>query len=158
MLNRIANNSRFCLIQKNITVLNAASMSLKLLRTEGKIQWKNKYGDDLILLETFVLPDRSEEYNNSTKRSGACYLSDNWIEIGMTEGHSIKKLPILLWKKENTSRGKLARENAEKCMEEYSKYVNNSKEYGYTISQSDKKLVFVRPLVKNWKKELLLEN
>lgn len=158
MLNRIANNSRFCLIQKNITTLNAASMSLKLLRTEGKIQWKNKYGDDLILLETFVLPERIEKYNDSLKRSGACYLADNWEEIGMTEGNSIKKLPILLWKKENTSRGKLARENEEKCMEKYSKYVNNSKEYGYTISQSDKKLVFIRPLVKDWKKVLLSEN
>jgi hypothetical protein len=158
MLNRMENNSRFCLVKNNITISNAASMALKLLRTEGKETWKEKYGDELILLETFVLPERTEEYNNSTKRNGACYLADNWIEIGLTEGHSIKKIPMLLWKKENTARGKLARENAEQCMLEYSKYVNNSKEYGYTISQSDKKIVFIRPLIKNWKKVLLSEN
>ena len=154
-LHQIANNSRFCLIKENITVANAASMTLKSLRNSGVDAWKVKYNDDLILFETFILPTRENQYIGHSNRNGACYKADNWIELGMTEGNSIKKIPIVMWKKENTERGRLARENPEECMRRYAFYVNNSEKYGYDVQTTQKKIVFIKPLVKNWK-ELLL--
>jgi len=154
-INKIANNSRFCLIKENITIPNVASMSLKLLRTFGVEQWNIRYNCNLILLETFILPNRTVEYNGHTNRNGACYRADNWTEIGLTEGNSIKKIPMAMWKKENTERGKLARENPTECMKLYSKYVNNSTKYGYSVESTDKKIVFIKPLMKNWKDILI---
>lgn len=154
-LHQIANNSRFCLIKNNITVPNAASMTLKSLRTTCVDAWKTKYNDELVLLETFILPTRENQYIGYSNRNGACYKADNWIELGMTEGNSIKKIPLIMWKKENTERGRLARENPEECMRQYSFYVNNNQKYGYDVKATQKKIVFIKPLVKNWKQILL---
>lgn len=154
-LHQIANNSRFCLIKENITVANAASMTLKALRTDGINAWKTKYNDDLIILETFILPTRENLYIGHSNRNGACYRADNWIEIGMTEGNAIKKIPIVMWKKENTERGRLARENPEECMRQYAFYVNNCEKYGYNVQATEKKIVFIKPLIKEWKQKLL---
>lgn len=150
-LNKLANNSRFCMIQQNVTIKNSASMTLKKLRQVGSIDWKNKYGDDLILLETFVQPDRDEIYNNSDKRNGSVYKSDNWIEVGLTSGSSIRKSPLLLWAREDSERGRLARENKEECLKRYGKYLGSHNSSGYNITETKKKLVFLKPLVKNWK-------
>jgi hypothetical protein len=154
-LHQIANNSRFCLIKNNITVANAASMTLKQLRTVGVDAWKAKYNDALVLFETFILPAREIQYIGHSNRNGACYKADNWIEIGITEGNSIKKIPLVMWKKERTERGRLARENSEECMRQYAFYVNNSEKYGYSVQTTQKKIVFIKPLVKDWKSILL---
>jgi hypothetical protein len=153
-LHQIANNSRFCLIKDNITIPNTATMTLKTLRTDGVEAWKIKYGDELLLLETFILPTRESEFNGSLSRNGSCYRADNWIEVGMTEGNSIKKIPLLLWKKENTERGRLARENPDECIKKYASYVDNDplfSKYGIGIGKTDKKIVFIKPLQNNWK-------
>ena len=150
-IHQIANNNRFCLIQNNITVKNAATMSLKMLRTYGVNAWKAKYGQQLVLLETFIFPTRESALNGNNMRNGACYRADNGIEVGMTEGNSIKKIPMLMWKKEKTERGKLARENPEECVKKYAFYANDSEKYGYNVTKTDKKIVFIKPLVKNWK-------
>ena len=65
--NSVANNYRFCLVPNN-GIENVGTMSLKLLRTIGAKRWKEKYGDDLILLETFVQPEID---GSSKKRNGA---------------------------------------------------------------------------------------
>ena len=150
-LNKLGNNSRFCLVRDNITVKNAASMCLKQLRIEGAKEWKRKYGDPLILLETFVQPERDDELNGQKNRNGCCYRSDNWIEVGMTSGASIQKSPLLLWAKETGERGRLARENKEECLKIYGKYLGEHNGSGYKVTESKKKIVFVRPLVHNWK-------
>ena len=115
-LGKTANNYRFCLIKENITMKNVGTMALKLLRKVGAKRWKEKYGDDLILLETFVQP-KIDGSNN--KRNGAVYLADNWSMIGKTQGNSIKKAPLLLWQKEDSKRGKLARENPKEAIKKY---------------------------------------
>lgn len=157
-LNELANNSRFCLVQKNITVKNAASMCLKQLRECGCKDWFNRYGDRLILLETFVQPDRDDEFSGHTKRNGSCYRSDNWVEVGMTSGASIQKSPLLLWAKESGERGRLARENKEECLKIYGKYLGEHNGSGYKVTESKKKIVFVKPLVNNWKSILNDQN
>jgi hypothetical protein len=75
-------------------IKNVGTMALKLLREVGAKRWQEKYGDELIMLETFVQPliDGSDN-----KRNGAVYLADNWVMIGETLGNSIKKAPLLLW-------------------------------------------------------------
>lgn len=153
-LNKVANNSRFCLIKDNITLENAASMCLKSLREFGMRDWKNKYGDDLILLETYVQPERDEEFGGEKLRNGSCYLSDNWISVGMTSGASIQKSPLLLWAKEKGERGRLARENKEECLKKYGTYLGEHNGSGYKVTESKKKIVFLKPLVKNWKRIL----
>ena len=153
-LNKLANNSRFCLIKDNCSIKNVASMCLKKLREDGVKDWKDRYGDDLILIETFVQPDRDEEFLGNDKRNGCCYRSDNWIEVGMTSGASIQKSPLLLWAKETGERGRLARENKEECLKIYGKYLGEHNGSGYKVTESKKKIVFVKPLVKNWKKIL----
>ena len=143
--NSVANNYRFCLVPNN-GIENVGTMSLKLLRTIGAKRWKEKYGDDLILLETFVQPEID---GSSKKRNGAVYLADNWFMVGETKGNSIKKAPLLLWQKEDSKRGKLARENPEEAIKKYAV----GREH-YVVAKSPIKKVFVKPLVKHWKKVL----
>lgn len=144
--NMVGNNYRFCLIPDN-DVENAGTMALKLLRTVGKERWESKYGDELVLLETYVQPEiDGEDYK---KRNGAVYLADNWIKVGMTKGNSIKKAPLGLWKKEDSKRGEMARNEPEKAIKKYA--VGNEH---YVVAKSTKKIVFVKPLVRNWKSKL----
>jgi hypothetical protein len=118
------------------------SMTLKQLEIVGQKRWKEKYGQDLVLLETFVEP--------AVNRVGAVYKATNWVEIGMTSGHSIRKIPMLLWQKENSARGELARKNPKEALKKYG--YENGKEY--TTSKSTPKMMFVKPLIKNWKKRI----
>jgi len=144
--NKLANNYRFCLIPDN-GIANAGTMALKLLREVGSKRWKEKYGDELIMLETFVQPliDGSDN-----KRNGAVYLADNWIEVGETLGNSIKKAPLLLWQRENSTRGEMARTNPQEAIKRYAV----GREH-YVITESPIKKVFLKPLVRNWKSFLL---
>lgn len=150
-LGKLANNSRFCLIQKNFTIKNIGSMTLKQVRIVGAKRWFEKYGDELVLLETFVQPERSEEFGGFKTRSASVYKADNWIEVGMTSGSSIRKSPILLWKKETGERGRLARENPKECLRLHSDYLGEHNSSGYKVTESPKKIILIKPLVDNWK-------
>jgi hypothetical protein len=151
----LANNSRFCLAQPRISIKNAASSTLKQLRIVGAKRWKEKYGDDLVLLETFVQPERDEEYNNYKLRCGACYKADNWIFVGETQGNHIRKTPMRLWAKEDGERGRLAREDPEECLKRYAGYLGEHSGSGYNVTKVAKKIMFVKPLVKDWKEKLI---
>ena len=139
-LNKIANNYRFCLIKNNITIDNAGSIVLRSLRKYSRIEWKKKYGDELVLLETLV----------KNQWSGSVYLADNWKYVGMTKGFSFSKAPLKLWQQENSERGRLARENPKEAIERYA--VGRKQ---YDIKESDPKKIFVIPLIKNWKEILV---
>lgn len=150
-LGKLANNSRFCLIKENITIKNVGSMSLKQLRIVGTKRWHEKYGDDLIMIETFVEPERFIEYGGQLKRAGSVYKADNWQVIGLTAGTSIRKTPLKLWARERGERGKLARENPKEALKQYAGYLGGSNGSGFAVTRSQKKLVIVKPLVSNWK-------
>ena len=138
MSNSMANNYRFCL-KPNTGIKNLGSRVLKMVREEGRKRWKEKYGDELILLETYVLKNEN--------RIGAVYLADNWTNVGMTSGVSISKAPLLLWQKENSERGELARTNPKEAIKKYA--VGNQH---YAVKESEPKMIFVKPLVKDWKR------
>jgi hypothetical protein len=126
-------------------------MSLKLLVVIGAKRWKEKYGDDLYLIETYVEASEKPE----TYRTGTCYKASNWTYVGTTSGVSIRKSPLGLWKREEgTLRGKLARQNPQLCLEKYGKYLGESKNGKFAIGESSPKMVYLKPLVKKWKTKL----
>lgn len=139
-LNKLANNYRFCLIKENITEKNIGTKVLKRLRQISPVTWKQRYGDELVLLETLVKPPWS----------GSVYLADNWLQIGSTKGYSLSKAPLKLWQKEDSARGELARKDPKAAAEKYA--VGNKM---YDVKKSEPKIIFVKPLVKNWKEILL---
>jgi hypothetical protein len=148
-LGKVANNSRFCLIRDNFTIKNIGSMTLKQLRIKGSQRWLERYEEPLLLIETFVQPDRTDELDGRMTRNGSIYLADNWINIGMTSGSSMRKAPTSLWKKETGERGKLARENPKLAWE---KYGYGGKEY--IVEKTLPKIILVKPLIDNWKEIL----
>ncbi len=77
-LSRIANNMRF-LILPWVRVPHLASHLLALTRQRICVDWQEKYGHPILLLETFVEQGRYK---------GTCYQADNWIPVGQTRGRS----------------------------------------------------------------------
>lgn len=74
-LPKIVNNTRF-LINPNIKGMHLASQVLSLVSKRVRQDWKARYGQDIVMLETFV----DEKYD------GACYKASNWVEVGKTKG------------------------------------------------------------------------
>lgn len=75
-LNLIANNSRFLILPEG-QYPNVGSRVLGLLERRVAQDWHKRFGHHLLLLETFVDPQRFY---------GGVYRAANWIELGMTRG------------------------------------------------------------------------
>lgn len=84
IFNQIANNWRFCM---SVSIKNAGSQVLKMLRNDAPWEWKKKYGDELTHIITFVGGDRN----------GAVYKADNWEHIGHTSGLPPHKSTSMKW-------------------------------------------------------------
>jgi hypothetical protein len=84
MFNSIGNNWRFCMTKK---IPNAGTQILKQLRLLAPISWKEKYGDELKWIITFV----------GGGNNGAVYLADNWKPIGKTSGLPPHKSSSMKW-------------------------------------------------------------
>jgi len=74
-LQGIVNNSRF-LILPQVKVKNLASKVLSMSSERIKRDWEEKYGKEVIMLETFV----------DKRFTGASYKAANWINVGQTKG------------------------------------------------------------------------
>jgi len=75
-LKLLANNSRF-LILPDSHVPNLGSRILSLCQKRLPYDWKDTFGHPLVLLETFVDPQRF---------TGAVYRAANWLCVGQTRG------------------------------------------------------------------------
>ena len=75
-LHLLANNSRF-LILPEWHVPNLASRVLALSERRLRRDWPARFGHPLLLLETFVDPQRF---------AGTLYRAANWLEVGETRG------------------------------------------------------------------------
>lgn len=75
-LHRIVNNARFLLLPW-VRVRNLASRVLAVAASRIVPDWRDRYGFEPVLLETFVDRDRF---------TGACYRASNWIHVGETQG------------------------------------------------------------------------
>ena len=84
IFNQISNNWRFCFSK---SVKNAGTQVLKNLRQKAPMAWKQKYGDDLKHIITFV----------GAGKNGAVYLADNWSRIGETSGLPAHKSSSMKW-------------------------------------------------------------
>lgn len=76
-LNLIANNSRF-LILPGCHYKNLASQILSTCRRRIQQDWQHTFGYPLLLLETFVDPERYH---------GTIYRASNWVLVGSTKGY-----------------------------------------------------------------------
>jgi len=76
-LNLIANNSRF-LILPGWNQPNIGSRVLSLTERRADADWRTRFGHPLLLLETFVDPQRFH---------GGVYRAANWMELGLTQGY-----------------------------------------------------------------------
>ena len=73
----IANNSRF-LVLPDGRIPNLGSRVLALVERRIGIDWRERFGHPVWLLETFVDPSRFH---------GGVYRAANWLELGLTRGH-----------------------------------------------------------------------
>lgn len=84
IFNTISNNWRFCMVK---SIKNAGTRILKELRYKAPIAWKEKYGDELKHIITFV----------AGGNNGAVYKADNWEVIGKTSGLPKHKSSSMKW-------------------------------------------------------------
>jgi len=75
-LKLIANNSRF-LILPDWHLPNVGSRVLSLMQRRLSDDWQRRFGHPVLLLETFVDPQRFH---------GGVYRASNWTELGLTQG------------------------------------------------------------------------
>jgi hypothetical protein len=83
-LNTKVNNIFYHVEKVNSTypIRNFAVLVLKIFREKIIVDWKSKYGDDVIGFESLVeLP-----------RTGEIYLRDGWTELGLTKGFTCKRV------------------------------------------------------------------
>ncbi|MEW7977089.1 MAG: Druantia anti-phage system protein DruA [Candidatus Sedimenticola endophacoides] len=73
----MANNSRF-LILPGCHNKNLASQILSMLRRRVQRDWLERFGYPLLMLETFVDPERFH---------GTIYRASNWRLVGSTQGY-----------------------------------------------------------------------
>ena len=76
-LNLVANNSRL-LILPEYHHKNLASQILSRCKRRIQQDWVERFGYPLLLLETFVDPDRYH---------GTIYRASNWVLVGLTKGY-----------------------------------------------------------------------
>lgn len=143
--NSMANNYRFCL-KPDTGIKNLGSRVLKMIRIEGAKRWKERYGDDLLLMETYVLKNEN--------RRGAVYLADNWTHVGETSGISIKKAPIKHWLNGGSGATPLALKDIEAAIRKYGPKDENGVGQRMIVGKSEPKMIFVKPLIKEWKERI----
>ena len=100
IFNNIANNWRFCMMEK---LPNVGTQVLRELRKQAPIAWKDKYGDDLLYLITFV----------AGGNTGAVYKADNWQLIGKTAGLPSHKSVSMKWDDKDSIKQKFVVPNGE---------------------------------------------
>lgn len=83
-LKQIVNNIFYHIEKKNgrYPVRNMVPTVLGLFRERITLDWKSKYGDEVIGFESLIeLP-----------RTGEAYKRDGWIEVGVTKGQTCKRV------------------------------------------------------------------
>ena len=100
MFNCIANNWKFCLLKSRP---NLGTQVLRKMRESAPKAWKEKYGDELKYLVTFV----------GGGHTGAVYLADNWQQIGYTAGLPQHKSCSMKWDSGDELREKFVKPTGE---------------------------------------------
>lgn len=123
-----ATNWRFTLI--NDLPKNTASKVVAVAIRRGRIDWKKKYGDELVLLETLVEPPRK----------GTLYLASDWKMVGWTKGTQYE------WVDET---------DVTADMQVVKKHDTIIKDKVKVITgEASPKMIFIKTINKRWKKTL----
>lgn len=77
--NEMANNIVYCLRPHEDK--NLGTKILKAIRTDAPLWWRERYGDTMKAMQTFILPPRT----------GAMYKADNWLSLGVTVGGTVMR-------------------------------------------------------------------
>jgi len=128
-LTKTCTNWRFCLMEKGY-----GSKVLSILLKEAPKEWKKKFGDKLVLIETLVEPPYK----------GTCYLANGWEIVGTTKGYQYA------WK--NKEDILPTDQVTQKFFEIGGKRDENK--WKVVIGMNNKKIIFIKPLHRYWKKEL----
>jgi hypothetical protein len=134
-LTNIANNWRYTLIDN--LPKNTGSKVLSLVVDKARVDWKKKYGDELVMLETTV------EY----PRTGTVYMASGWTKVGSTVGTQYA------WKRKDEV---LPNEQIVRQAFTIGDKVDNSK-VKVILGNTSPKEILVKPINKRWKK-ILCEN
>jgi len=137
---KVANNYRFCMIKTGY-----GSKVLSLLRKRASKDWQKMYGDKLMMLETMVEPPFT----------GVVYTSSSWIMVGHTKGLSMKRrISKSLFLRGSKKRADIVRNGKY----EDGNYKHCGKNIIEDVHKVTPKLIFVKPLYKNWKDILNKKN
>jgi hypothetical protein len=107
-LNQVVDNSRF-LILPQMRVPHLASHVLGLALRRLRSDWRQRYGYEPLLVETFIEAERF---------AGTCYRASNFVEVGKTQGrgrqdsHNQRRVPIkrvLMYEWSQQARQRLSR-------------------------------------------------
>jgi hypothetical protein len=123
-------NWRYCLTEKTKYSSKILSLFIKEIRKE----WKKKFNNNLVLIETLVEPPYD----------GTCYKASGWTYLGKTKGLQFE------WK--NKDKILPTDKVAQKFMKFGEKIDYNM--WKVVTGTNTPKLIFVKPLHRYWKKEL----
>ena len=128
---KTATNWRYCLIEKT----KYSSKILSVFAKEARNEWKKKYGDNLVLLETLIEPPYD----------GTCYKASGWIKVGETKGLQFQ------WKDKKDILPE------DKVVQKFMQFGDKKNENMWKVvtGKSKKKHILVKPLHRYWKRELL---
>jgi len=106
IFNSIANNWRFCMA-KNIP--NIGTKILKLLRRESKVEWKNKYGDELKYYSgnnTYLVWRLLADSQGVKYWSGGNMVNDNVVsDVPNAQDQSVVRGQAIILKRANPENG-----------------------------------------------------
>jgi len=123
-------NWRYCLMEKT----KYSSKILSIFTKEIRKEWKKKFGDNLVLIETLIEPPYD----------GTCYKASGWQMIGKTKGLEFK------WKNKNEL---LPTDKVAQKFMKFGKKIDYNT-WKVVIGTNKQKLIFVKPLHRYWRKEL----
>ena len=134
-LTKIANNWRYTLIDN--LPKNTGSKVISMVINQARIDWKKKYGDELVLLETLV----------EAPRTGIVYRASGWIEVGETLGTQYA------WRLRDEVKPN------EQIVRQGFKLGDNFDENRVKVISggTTKKVILIKPINRRWKK-ILREN
>lgn len=134
-LTHIANNWRYSL--KDNLPKNTGSKVLSLLADKAREDWKKRYGEELVLLETMV----------EAPRTGTVYLASGWAKVGRTVGtkYQWKRVDEVLPGEQIVKRGFIIDDKVD--MDKVKVVLGNT----------SPKEILVKPINRRWKK-ILCEN
>ena len=129
-LTKTCTNWRFCLMDKGY-----GSKVLSVFLKECKKEWKKKFNDTLVLIETLVEPPYI----------GSCYKGNGWKLLGKTKGYQFE------WKNKKDVL------STDIIVQKYFD-INGNKDinkWKVIVGTNKPKYIFVKPLHRYWKRELL---